>query len=188
MNDKHNAVNWSKLQKLLLAVIFIMVTVVFALNFDIHRIEQFIYQYEKLGLVISTFVYLILGVTPIPSEPMTILLVAWKGPLTAIIIASIGNTLAALVEFLLGGGIGDLTEFESKKAKLPFHLGDLPIDSPVFLLLGRMLPGFGPKFVSLISGIYQVPLVTYLWTTVVSNILGAVMVAFGGFGLLSLFR
>jgi len=106
----------------------------------------------------------------------------------AILLATVGNTLAAIIEFYIGGGIGDLTDFEQKKGKLPFNLGKLPINSPVFLLLARMLPGFGPKFVSVVSGVYQVQMGTYLWTTVVANLLGAAMIVLGGTGLFALIR
>ncbi|MEN6436747.1 MAG: hypothetical protein ABFD58_13125 [Anaerolineaceae bacterium] len=51
-----------------------------------------------------------------------------------------------------------------------------------------MLPGFGPKFVSVVSGVYQVPMGTYLWTTVVANLLGAATIVLGGTGLLALIR
>jgi uncharacterized membrane protein YdjX (TVP38/TMEM64 family) len=81
-----------------------------------------------------------------------------------------------------------MTDFEKKKAKLPFSLGRLPVDSPVFLLLARMLPGFGTKFVSLAGGLYQVPMITYLWTTTVSNLIGAVFFVLGGYGLIKLFH
>jgi uncharacterized membrane protein YdjX (TVP38/TMEM64 family) len=105
-----------------------------------------------------------------------------------VLLAVIGNTLAAFAELLIGGSIGDISNFEQKKEKLPFHLEKLPINSPIFLLLARMLPGFGPKFVSLASGIFHVPLFTYLWTTLAANIVGAIFVVFGGYGLISLIK
>ncbi len=107
-------------------------------------------------------------------------------PIVTVLIATIGNTLAALLEFFIGGNIGDLAEFEKRQAKLPFHLGEIPLQSPLFLLLARMLPGFGPKFVSMTCGIYKVRLSTYTWTTLISNLIGAVMVVAGGYGLLKL--
>jgi len=62
------------------------------------------------------------------------------------------------------------------------------MNSPVFLLLARMLPGFGPKFVSVASGVFHVPIFTYLWTTLTANIIGAVLVVFGGYGLINLIK
>ncbi len=169
-------------------MIFVMLAVIFALTFDIHALEEFLQKNEKPGLIICLFVYVLLGVTFIPSEPVTLLILAWKGPWIAILMATLGNTLSGTVEFAVGGNIGDLANFEAKKEKLPFHLGQFPIDSPAFLLLARMLPGFGSKFVSIASGVYQVPIVTFLWTMMVANLAGAAVIAFGGYGLINLFR
>jgi uncharacterized membrane protein YdjX (TVP38/TMEM64 family) len=51
-----------------------------------------------------------------------------------------------------------------------------------------MLPGFGTKFVSLASGVFHVPLFTYLWTTLAANFVGAIFVVFGGYGLINLIK
>jgi uncharacterized membrane protein YdjX (TVP38/TMEM64 family) len=168
--------------------IFIIVAIIFAINFDITKMNDFLQMNEGTGIFICLAVYLLLGVTLIPSEPVTLMVLAWKGPYIALLLAVIGNTLAAIVEMLIAGKIGDLSDFEKKKENLPFHLGKLPMNSPVFLLLARMLPGFGPKFVSVASGVFHVPIFTYLWTTLTANIIGAVLVVFGGYGLINLIK
>ncbi|MGE5248881.1 MAG: TVP38/TMEM64 family protein [Bacteroidota bacterium] len=150
---------------------------------ELLRISQ---RYHDLAIVVSLAVYALLGATLVPSEPLTLLLVTLYGPLLTLVLATVGNTLAALVEFLIGKNMGDLAEFERRKAQLPFRLGEIPIRSPVFLLLARMLPGFGPKFVSLACGVYGVPLSTYTWTTIVSNLIGAALVVSGGYGVMRL--
>jgi uncharacterized membrane protein YdjX (TVP38/TMEM64 family) len=157
-----------------------------ASHYKFSNIKTFIQQYEQYIVLISLALYAVLGATPIPSEPLTVFIASIEGPLLALILATFGNTLAALVEFYIGGSIGELSDFEERKKKLPFHMGDLPIDSPILLLLGRMLPGFGPKFISIICGVYKVPLFTYLWTTVVSNLMGAAIIAYGGYSLINL--
>lgn len=177
-----------KLYKIIPIMIFVIFAVIFAFTFDINVLKEFLEKNEKLGLIICLFIYILLGVTLIPAEPVTLLILAWKGPLVAIIMATLGNTLTGTLEFAVGGNIGDLANFEAKKEKLPFHLGRLPIDSPAFLLLARMLPGFGSKFVSVASGVYQVPIRTFLWTTFVANLIGAAFIAFSGYGLINLFR
>jgi uncharacterized membrane protein YdjX (TVP38/TMEM64 family) len=45
----------------------------------------------------------------------------------------------------------------------------------------------GSKAVSFLSGIYGVSLWRYTWTTALSTLWGAMLFAFGGFSLLSLF-
>ncbi len=170
----------------LLIILLVGLVSLFLLRQDTSGLVSIIQKYQNVGLVISLSLYTLLGATFIPSEPLTLLLIKLYGPLVAMTVATIGNTFAAFVEFFIGGNIGDLAEFEKRKARLPFHLGEIPIQSPVFLLLARMLPGFGSKFVSLACGVYKIPLPTYAWTTFVSNLIGAAMVVVGAIGLLKL--
>jgi len=172
----------------ILFALFMVVALIFALHFDVSQLKGFLQKYEQFGVAIVLLVYAILGVTPVPSEPVTLLVLAWKGPVAAILLATVGNTLASLVEFYIGDGVDNLTDFEKKKEKLPFHLGQLPINSPAFLILARMLPGFGSKFVSIVSGVYKVPMFTYLWTTVVANLIGETIFVLSSYGLIRLLR
>jgi uncharacterized membrane protein YdjX (TVP38/TMEM64 family) len=169
-------------------VIFLIFAIFFSFNFNVAKMSDFLQKNENTGYFVCVIVYILLGVTLIPSEPVTLIILAWKGPLIAVLLAVIGNTLAAFAELLIGGSIGDISNFEQKKEKLPFHLGKLPINSPIFLFLARMLPGFGTKFVSLASGVFHVPLFTYLWTTLAANFVGAIFVVFGGYGLINLIK
>ncbi len=171
-----------------LTAVLVVVAFTFALTFRLEALTAFLEKYRTLGLVACLLAYVLLSLTPIPSEPVTVLVLTWKGPMVAILLATLGNTLAATIEFYIGRSLGDLADFEKKKEKLPFHLGQLPADSPLFLLLVRMVPGFGSKFVSLAAGLYEVPTITYLWTAIVSNLMGAVFFVLGGYGLTKLFH
>lgn len=177
-----------KWYKLIPITLIVIIALIFILTFDIEDLRQFLQNYEKPGLLICLLVYVILGITFIPSDPVTLIVLAWKGPLIAIILSALGNTLAGMIEYTIGGNISDLADFEKKKEVLPFHLGCLPIDSPIFLLLARALPGFGPKFVNIAGGVYKVPLITYMWTSVVANLVGAVIVVLAGTGLIALIK
>jgi uncharacterized membrane protein YdjX (TVP38/TMEM64 family) len=179
--------NQSKIWKAALALVLIVLATIVALHQDTHKLQAFITRYGKLSVLVCLIIYALLGATPVPSEPITLLITGLYGPWIATAIAAVGNTLAALIEFFIGGRINDFSDFEKKKANLPFHLGEIPINSPLFLILGRMLPGFGPKFVSIASGMYQVPVWTYIWTALVSNTIGAALVAGGGYGIFQLF-
>lgn len=145
-----------------------------------------IQKHKNLGIVISVSLYALLGATVIPSEPLTLFLITLYGPVPTVLIATVGNTLAALVEYFVGGNIGDVADFEKRKAKLPFHLGGLPVQSPLFIMLVRMLPGLGPKFAGLACGIYKVPLSTYIWATFIFNLIGMAVFITGGYGLIKL--
>ena len=154
-----------------------------AVAFDFEKIKTFIGHSGVWGLVISIFVYAALGTTFIPSEPLTLLIGAMFGPWVAVLVSWIGNTLAAIVEYYIGQGIGSAANFMEKKEKLPFGLGKLPVDSPWFLIGGRAIPLYGAKAISVVAGVYHVPMLRYLWTTAVTILFGSLVFSFGGFGL-----
>jgi uncharacterized membrane protein YdjX (TVP38/TMEM64 family) len=164
----------------------IFVILVFFVSKDMDRIRNFIATSGWIGLLVSVGMYALLGASPIPSEPLTILLSTIFGPLSATLVAGLGNLLAAVMEYYLGVKLGDVADFKTRKEKLPFGLGKMPIDSPMFLILARMMPGYGPKLVSVASGVYRVPIWRYLWTAAIPTFVGAAIFAYGGFGLFSL--
>ena len=164
----------------------VVIGLIFFISREMEAVRTFIRQSGWIGLLVSIALYGLLGVSPIPSEPLTILLSTVYGPLAATLVAGTGNLLAAFIEYALGERIGNAAGFEKRKAALPFGLGKLPVDSVPFLLFARMLPGYGPKFVSVLSGMYRVPLWRYLWTAAIPTFAGAAIFAYGGFGLLRL--
>ncbi len=150
-------------------------------------VEKFILRFGVWGPLISILLYGVLSVTPIPTDPLTILNGALFGPLVGILTSWMGNNFAALIEYYLGKGIGTVTDFEENRSKLPFGLGKYPVDSPLFLICGRFLPGYGAKIVSIVGGVYKVSLWRYIWTASVSNLVGSIMFALGGYSILKLF-
>ena len=153
---------------------------------ELPEIKKLIVNSGPYAILVSTIIFGLLGATPIPSEPFTILLSTLYGPFWAMISTSIGNLLSALVEYFISNRIGNAANFEAWRQKLPFGLGKFPVDSPVFLVGARVIPGYGSKFVSLISGFYRVPLLRYIWTTFIATLLGAVITAYGGYHLVDL--
>jgi uncharacterized membrane protein YdjX (TVP38/TMEM64 family) len=147
---------------------------------DLNKVKAFISQAGIWGIIVSILLYALLGVTLIPSEPLTLFIGALFGPWLATLIAGTGNTLSAFVEYYIGTHIGSATNFAERKDKLPFGLGKMKVDSPLFLVGARMIPGYGPKIVSMMAGIYRVPLLRYLWTTAIPIFIGATVFAFGG--------
>ena len=168
--------------------LLIMAAAVFFISKDMEVIKRFILENQALGLFVAVVVYGVLGASLIPSEPLTVLIGAIFGPLIAIVIATLGNVLAAYVEYFIGRRVGTAASFAKNRDKLPFGLGKLPVQSPAFLIIGRMVPGVGPKLVSFLAGVYHVPLLRYLWTTIIPTALGAGIFAFGGFGIFQLIK
>ena len=167
--------------------ILVMVVAAIFVAADMDQIKDFISGIGAWGVLVSIAVYALLGLTLVPSEPLTLLIGALFGPLVATLTAGVGNTLAAVVEYYLGKKIGQASNFMEQKEKLPLGLGRLPVDSPLFLIGARMIPGYGPKAVSLLGGVYHVPLARYVWTAAIPTFVGAAIFAFGGSGLGKLF-
>lgn len=181
-----NLSSYRKYAKSLCIILLAILVSLYVFRHDTGEFVRVIERHEKLSIILSLVIYTLLGATLVPSELLTVFLINLYGPLVTVLVATVGNTLAAFMEFFVGGSVGDLAEFEKRKAKLPIFLREIPIASPVFILLARMLPGIGPKFVSLACGIYKVPLRTYTWTTLVSNLMGAIVIVSGGYRLLKL--
>ena len=175
----------SSIRTLIIVALLIVIFFVFVSK-EMETVREFIRRSGWVGMVMSVALYGMLGASPIPSEPLTVFISTIYGPFTATIVAGVGNTLAALIEYYVGGHIGSVASFVKRKESLPLGLGKLPVNSWIFLIVARMLPGYGPKFVSLLAGLYRVPVLRYLWTTAIPTFIGAAIFAYGGFGLFNL--
>lgn len=149
-------------------------------------VEAFIRSLGILGPVAVLGLYAVLGLSPIPADPLTMISGAVFGPLGGGLLAWVGMTLAALIEYFMGTRIADAAEFERRKKQLPWGLDQLPVESVWFLIGGRMLTGAGSKVVSFISGMYRISVARYLWTTALAMAFGAALFTLGGFGLLNI--
>jgi uncharacterized membrane protein YdjX (TVP38/TMEM64 family) len=170
--------------QVLLLLIFSSLVIVLILSNEVDRVRAYIQASGWFGAFVTILLYGVLGASPVPSEPLTVLNSTISGPFIATLVATLGNTLAALVEYYIGLKVSDVTRFDQHREKLPFGLGRIPVHSPAFLLLARNLPGYGPKFVSLLAGAYRVPIWRFIWTTLVVNLIGAAIFAYGGFGII----
>lgn len=132
--------------------------------------------------------YTILAPTPITTDPITLIMGVTYGPLLGMAIAWIGNTCAALVEYAVGKRIALEHQRQHPEKDLPAFLKRLPVQSPAFLILGRTIPGYGGKIISILAGMHQVPLQRYIWTTALTNLLGSILLAYGGFSLIHLLK
>lgn len=151
---------------------------------DIKYIEKLIPSTGILGPLVSIVLMGILSATPIPTDPIVILNGAIFGPWIGILVSWMGNNLASVIEYFLGRGLSQIADFEKIKRSLPFGLSNFSPDSIWFLLCGRFVPQVGGKIVSLAGGFYRVPIKRYLWTAFLSNLLGSIVLAYGGYSLL----
>lgn len=171
--------------KISLLVLIIGFAVFVTLNYTLDDVQTFIQQNKSQALLISLIVYMLFGLTFLPSVPLTLFLAVLIGPLQAAIVAAVGNTSAAFLEYQVGKTIGDVVDFDDLKAKLPFGLGKLPIKSPYFLLAIRSIPA-GTRSFSVVCGAYHVPIGAYMWTTFTMYTLSSIFLAYGGVEILRL--
>jgi uncharacterized membrane protein YdjX (TVP38/TMEM64 family) len=150
------------------------------------ELEGFIARMGVAGPLVSIALQTVFGASPIPTEPLTLINGAIFGPLRGTLYSWIGYMLAAYIEYYIGLNIRHAADFESRRDKLPFGLGRFPANSPWFLMLARVIPGYGPKMVGLMGGIYHIPLWRYTWTAAIPNLVGALVFSYGGFGLRAL--
>jgi len=102
------------------AILLLIVAGFFAFNFDLDALRKFLDAYQQLGLVICLGVYLLLGLTLVPAEPVTLLILAWQGPWVALLMATLGNTLSGMVEFFIGGSWVTWLILRRGKRSFPF--------------------------------------------------------------------
>jgi len=171
----------SKLGTILAFLLFIVVVYFLAKHSGF--VTEILHASGAWAPIVAILIYPALAPTPITTDPVTIIMGVTYGPLIGAGIALVGNTLAALVEYYLGHRISKSANFEKSKEKMPFGLGRLPVNSVPFLIFGRMIPGYGGKIISILAGAYKVPIKRYIWTTLVTNLLGSIILAYGGFGL-----
>jgi uncharacterized membrane protein YdjX (TVP38/TMEM64 family) len=171
--NKHNAIR--------LALMFLMIgfAAMISINYSMADVQAYIEDHPSQTILISLIIYISFGLTFLPSIPLTLFIAVLIGPLQAAIVATIGNTIAALLEYQVGKTIGDVVDFEEIKAKLPLGLGKLPIKSPYFLLAARSIPA-GTRGFSVVCGAYQVPLLPYTWTTFTMFFISSMIFAYGG--------
>ena len=159
-------------------------TILFFIAQNLKDVELVIRSAGVAGPLMAIILFCIFALTPIPAEPLTLFCLFFFGPIPGSVITWVGGTCAALVEYNFGLHMRKIARVEKMIQKLPFGLNKMPIDSPYFLIFGRLIPGYGGKIISLIAGIHHVPIKRYLWTTALTTFLGSILLAFGGYHLL----
>ena len=185
INDHPKIFNRENYLKFLGLFIILVIAIWASLRFDFEEIKPIIRQNQSQAIVISLVIYVLFGFTFLPSVPLTLFIAVLIGPFQAAVVAAIGNTIAALFEYHIGKTVGDVVSFEEVRKKLPFGLHKLPVDSPLFLLGARSIPA-GSRAFSVVCGAYQVPMVSYLWTTTTMFFLSSLFLAYGGTELIKL--
>ena len=167
---------------LIFSVVISLILALYIIH-HVQAVENFISGLGIIGPLVSIALQTLFGASPIPTEPLTMINGAVFGPLRGALFSWIGYMFASLIEYFIGKQIRQAADFEERKSKMPLGLGRFPADSPWFLMLARIIPGYGPKMVGLVGGIYRVSLWRFMWTAAIPNAIGALAFAYGGHGL-----
>jgi len=185
----NNSINYEKLQTviILLLAFGLSAAVVLYTSQNPETIEAIVREVGIFGPVIVVGLYGLLGASPIPSEALSLINGAVYGPILGTLLGFLGNMLAAIIEYYIGAHLSNVADFEERRHNLPFGLGRFPANSVWFLLFGRLIPGYGGKLVSVIGGMYKVPMWRYLWTAAIPTFIGTAIFVLGGYGLIRAF-
>ena len=95
----------SNLKSVLIIIVTLVILFVSVRYFstEINQVKTVLHDAGPFAFIVAIFIYGILGATVVPSEPLTALLGGLYSPWKAMLVAMLGNTLAALVEYYLGG-------------------------------------------------------------------------------------
>lgn len=74
------------------------------------------------------------------AEPFTCLFGAIINSLHVVFVSAQENTLSCIIEYYIGKGVHENSDFENKKASLPIQLGKLPVESLSFQVRGCLIP------------------------------------------------
>jgi len=162
----------------------IFLIILFFIAQNLRDVEMIIRNAGVAGPLMAIALFCIFALTPIPAEPLTLFCIYFFGPISGSLITWIGGVCAALIEYNFGLHMRKIADIEKAIQKLPFGLSKMPIESPFFLIFGRLIPGYGSKIISLVAGIHHVPIRRYLWTTALTTFFGSILLAFGGYHLL----
>ncbi|MCL4374771.1 VTT domain-containing protein [Patescibacteria group bacterium] len=171
-----------KVTAILTLILFI--PLIYLLVKNIHDVDNVVQRAGLAAPLVLVFFYGLFALTPVSTDPLTIISGVMFGPWFGIIISWVGNMTAATVEYYFGSHISRITKRRLTKNILPFGLHRLPVNSPWFLILGRLIPGYGGKIISVMAGMERVEIKLYLWTTMVTNFFGSVLLASGGYHLI----
>lgn len=145
-------------------------------------------RYGETGLLISAVVHAALNLTPaaefVPSGPA-------NGAIWGFGLGSgvnwVGWMAASWVQFLIARRTLRDYDLGEVRERLPVWLRRIPVDTPLFQIVGRSLPWLGNHIVNVASGALQVPPVRFLWCAALGLIGPSMLMAGIGAGILSLF-
>jgi uncharacterized membrane protein YdjX (TVP38/TMEM64 family) len=175
-----------RLRGLLWVALFLSIAIPLGLWVDsLGGPEAFAQRFGLAAPFLTVPVHTILSVTPFPSELFVLANGTAYGWLWGGLLGWLGWSLASMLEYTLAARTSKDLDLDAQIAKLPPALQKLPVDHPLFLILGRQVP-FGFHVVNILAGVKRISPWRHLWCSAVGSVPGAVLYAGLGAGVLSL--
>lgn len=169
---------------LLILTLGLPLVLVLLIGRDLQTLENIVRSAGVWGFLLSISLIVLFGFTPLPAEPIAVMNGILFGPVQGAVLNMVGNMIASLIEYYVGTRMTKATNFESPLNRLHPRLQKFSPDSLWFLIGFRFIPQVGSKIVSFGAGIFQVPIGKYVWTTFLANLVGSVLLALAGFGII----
>ncbi len=186
IKDILEAAQNNKPLRVVLSVALMIIIIVITIKLDINNAKTFLEEHQKQAFSIGIIIYFIFSFTLLPTSPLTIFNAILLGPLESVAISVTGNFLSAVLGYFLGKTLVLSENLEKFENSLPEWARKYDLTSPVFIILGRMLP-IGRIPLSYLCGASRVPFMQYCWSSLVVYIIMASMISFASFGLGHLF-
>jgi len=136
--------------------------------------------------LVTVNLHIVLAITPFPSDLISIANGAMYGFPLGAGLSWFAWWIAALLEFGLGRRTRKDLHLEEATDRLPHWLRRFPVEHPVFLIVGRLVPWVGGHATTFVPGAAGVSWRRYVWCSAIGIIPGALLMPYIGAFLTSL--
>lgn len=129
------------------------------------HVEHVLRAYYPWTYPLAVVVFALVASAPFSvTDALAVMNGAVFGPLMGSIINAVGLVVAALFGYWINRHASKLLDLDSYLQRLPAWVRRFPIGSPAFLILVRVIPGFGGTVATATAATFRVPVWVHVWT------------------------
>ncbi len=145
------------------------------------RVEHVIRAYYPWTPPLAVAIFALVASAPFSvTDALAVMNGAIFGPLFGSLINAVGLVLAALFGYWINRHASRLLDLDSYLERLPAWVKRFPVGSPPFLILVRVIPGFGGTVATATAAAFRVPVWRHVWTMCVVAVPICTLLAIGG--------